>query len=367
MSIRLAILCCTILPVLSACSDQREFVREKYTGERYGEPVKGPRRAPVLNPAVSKMATGAKQGETPTPNPPEKLIVPAPVGGAAATPYDKYDNKGNDVTRTNYLRKWVDPKGKEQNAAPAEKPVVEKPVEAPVRKPIEPARKQFKGVNTPDAEPLEVMPQRKLLPVVEPVMPAKPERTEPETISIPAGMEPQEDNGVFLPDIEEKHGIEEKPEPKKRWNPEKRSENSTARQFAQLQPAVGRDYKGYPRLSSVPKVPPEFTAVRQEKAALLQELQAGHDAAQEQKRLLGQEPTELTPPSVPQVDGLLREIDGAIHVSTPIPSRNPVIEQNDMAIKKLESITRKRTPGVTVASLPRIDRILNEASSAASE
>lgn len=236
---------------LTACSGVREFVYEKYTGERTGDAVAGPRRPPILNPAAAKAVAQA----------PARPAAQAAPSAAAATPYDQYDNKGNEVGSTNYVKEWFGDKPGQPAAG----------------------RKSFKGVVASADAPAPVV--------------LKPRVTSP--AAVPA---PEEENGVFI-DI-----------------PEERSQAPTEATLAQLQPAAGSaNAPGeYPYLASVPKVPPQFKAVKAEKDAQLKDLQQNYDAAMEQKKALDAEPTELPPATLPQVQGMIDEINEAVHGETPI-------------------------------------------------
>ncbi len=277
VSFRITVSFCATLAALTACSDAREYAREKYTGERYGDAVGGPRRPPVLNPAYAQAKQPVVRIAPAAPNAP---IVPEKIASAAPTPYDQYDNNGNDTTRTNYVKEWV--RGKEEQ-------------------PITAGRKAFRGsvAALQPAEPVALVPDKPPEHLIRPVPPA------PQTKEVPPAIVPESDNGVFIP------------EPQKRAE----AEPSAPVQLSQLQPAAGGQPPAsvvYPHLADVPKVPVEFGAVKEGKVDAEKELQMQHESAMEQKKLLNEEPTELSPATLPQVQGMLEDIKGAITGSTPI-------------------------------------------------
>lgn len=250
------------LLLLAGCGDLRETLVEKYTGERKGDVVTGPRRPPLLNPGYAALQRPA------APPAPIAPIVPQPPQNAKAapTPYEQYDADGNDTTRTNYLKEWF---GDKKEAAPPA-PVVPMAQAAPG------GRKSFRGAAAS-------------------VEPAAPVVIAPQTSPVPQWA-PEEDNGVFLPE------------------PQKRAQAAPVGQLSQLQPAAG----GYPHLATVPKTPSELVQMKREAPASQRDLQKDYNAAMEQKRVLEQEPTELAPVTLPKVEGMLEEIDEAIHGNTPI-------------------------------------------------
>lgn len=261
ISFRYLVPACVVFAALSACGDTGDFLREKYTGERYGDAVMGARRMPVLNPGAAKMAAPAAPSAVPVASAPPK---------AAPAPYDQYDNAGNEVGGTNYVKQWF---GDKKPAPPAE-------------------RKAFKGVVAsadPVVEPEHRIPRSpELIPQAPPVKEVLPEAPE--------------ENGVMVP------------------LPQQRSEAVPKEiEVSQLEPAAGGAVpSAYPHLSSVPKVPEQFKGIKAGKDATHQELQMQHDAAMEQKKRLSEEPTELPPTTLPQVEGMLKEIEGAIHGEVPI-------------------------------------------------
>lgn len=258
---RYALPACAVFALLSACGGTADFVREKYTGERYGDPVEGPRRAPVLNPGYAR------------PQAPARPAAPQPVvqSNAAPTPYDQYDDKGNEKGGTNYLKQWFGGNSEAQSAAVERKP--------------------FKGVAAVVDKPAPVI-----------ITPAGAPRAVPQTpvVKESPALAPEE-NGVVVP-----------------LDKQQRVEAPASMQVAQLQPAAPKAPSKYPHLSSVPKAPEQFKAVKATKDETYNELQMNYDAAMEQKKRLADEPTELPPTTLPQVEGMLKEIDGAIHGETPI-------------------------------------------------
>lgn len=247
---------------------------EKYTGERQGDPVSGPRRPPVLNPAYAQVA------------PPAPIVPRAPAQAPAAqptrqakaeiTPFDQYDANGNDVTRTNYIQEWF---GDKKEAAPAALPS---------------GRKAFKGsvAALEPAQPVELTapaPTQKIVPIAPQIQPSR----------APAVIE-QEDNGVFVPETDQRASL-------------------SSIEMAQLQPAAGgTPPAAYPHLADVPKTPPQFRIMKRESMTLEEEMRLQHDSAMEQKQQLQQEPTDLKPTTLPQVEGMMEDINSAIHGSTPI-------------------------------------------------
>jgi hypothetical protein len=249
MLLRYTLLLCASALALSACSEQRAFIREKYTGERYGAQVTGPRRPPILNPEGVQLNAQVPARIIPqaVPIAPKQAVVP---GDAPPSPYDQFDAKGEPTPESYAKRESLTP--------------------PPVS-----GRKPFKGVLTAgNAQAPVLVPQS--APITEEKPQIRPLPVVPD----------EEDNGVMLPE---------------------------------LAPQVQRPPAGVaPRLASVPKVPPEFKALKKAKTDRERELQMNYDAAQEQKKLLSEEPTELPPATLPQVEGMLQDIDGAIHGDVPI-------------------------------------------------
>ncbi len=276
--IRYAFLLPVTIALLAACSDLRETVREKYTGERYGAPVEGNRRSPVLNPGHAR------------PAPPRAPAVPAspPVSGKPSTPYDQFDADGNDTTRKNYVKEWLGDASKDDGMV----------------------RKPFRGEQ---AAPVTLMPKKETQPVsanevMAAPLPAKPvdNQVVVDTVpEMPSRSDPLvlEENGVFLPD-----------------DPKPRSEMTLPEgaQFSQLQPASGGDVPTYPHLSSVPKTPPQFQELKKDKGIAEQEMQTQHDTAMEEKKKLDEEPTEMPSPTLPQVEGMIRDIKRVVDGDAPI-------------------------------------------------
>ncbi|MDX2072839.1 MAG: hypothetical protein SFX19_00560 [Alphaproteobacteria bacterium] len=264
-----------MLATLAGCQDAREFVYEKYTGERVGDPVPGPRRPPLLNAGYTKNAP-------PAPAAVSSRAVPIQPKSASITPYDQYDNDGNDVSRTNYIKEWLGDDKKAPEAASAA---------SASAAPVASGRKPFKGsvAALEPATPVVLTPQPAPARVIPPA---------PQIRAVPPAVI-EEENGVFVPE------------------PEQRAE-AVPVQFSQLQPAAGGSQPpSYPHLADVPKVPEASEAVRKQKNMQQKSLQREHKAAMEEKKELDAEPTEL-PVTLPQVDGMLRDIDEAIHGPTPI-------------------------------------------------
>jgi len=259
------------LVALSGCGDTYEFAREKYTGERYGDPVVGARRAPLLNPKTASAPKGA----------PEKIVPAAPQGNS---PYDQYDAKGNEKGGTNYVKEWMGDKPKP------------KPITAPSE------RKSFRGLapSAPVNIPAAVsVPEHVLVAPSEKIEPQAPK---PQVKPVPRP-EPEEENGVMVPIIEDR--VENIPQ---------------SATFAELAPSAGGEKLDYPHLADVPKVPEAFAKVKADKAAVHQDLQNEYNGAMEEKQKLDAEPTELPDPTLPQVEGMIRDIDNAVNSDIPIIS-----------------------------------------------
>lgn len=262
--LRPALLVSTCILALSAC----DFVREKTTGVRYGDPVVGARRSPILNPKAGPgVATPAQK------------IVPSAPSSSPANPYDQYDAKGNEVGgQKNYVKEWLGDKPSEPAAAESSLPS---------------GRKPFKGLMAAS----EPMPQP-TAPVVEskPVMKNKPaQKIIPSTV-------PADENGVVVPLTEQRELIPQ------------------AALLSNLQPAAGGDQvpKEYPHLADVPKAPQELKDFKQGKDAVQKEMEGEFNHSMEEKKKLDEEPTDLHESSLPEVEGMIQDIDGAIHGDTPI-------------------------------------------------
>jgi hypothetical protein len=207
---------------------------------------------------------GGRRAPMLNPNGP-RLSNAAPVNTqpAALTPYDQYVAAANEAPAT--------------QAAPAARKSF-----GSDQAPASP-RKRFKGAAA--ATPVTLAPE-----------PA------PAPVAAPAPV-PEDENGVFLPDM-----------------PQQRSDITTEMQVAQLSPAAGGDADADDdiHLSSVPKMPVEFEAIKQEKDAAEQELTNEHDKAMEEKEKLSEEPSELKPASLPQVEGMLKDLNAILHSNQPI-------------------------------------------------
>lgn len=186
-----------LLLLAMSCSDMRESLREKYTGERKGNPVVGMRRAPILNPGMKAAAPvmPVQAAEMPAPNkamPVAAKVAPAiPAGAKDADPYDMYDEKGNakepvskakesptsakeEPQKSFWARLFGDseePKA-EQKAQPQPEPIVAN---------AHPERKSFRGsagaTAVAKATPAKVLPE----PVAAENKPAPEEK--PSTVS----------------------------------------------------------------------------------------------------------------------------------------------------------------------------------------
>lgn len=262
--LRYAFLVSSCVLALSAC----DFVREKTTGERYGDPVIGARRSPILNP---------KAGPSTAAVPAQKIVPKGP--STPATPYEQYDAKGNEVNgQKNYVKEWFGDK------APATEATTALPA----------GRKAFKGLMAA-SEPMPVA----TAPVIEdkPVIENKPtiEKIVPSTV-------PADENGVIVPLSEQRELIPQ------------------AGTLSDLQPAAGGDPETleYPHLADVPKPPQELKDFKKEKAGIQKEMEGEFDRSMEEKKKLQEEPTELHDPTLPEVEGMIQEIDGAINGDTPI-------------------------------------------------
>ena len=283
LSFRYAISFITLLAALTGCSEQRRLVQEKYTGERHGDPVGGNRRVPVLNPGYAKAKL---------PTVPVTPIIPTSPQKAKGelTPYEQYDGKGNDATRTNVLKELF----LNKEPAPVSSPLSPAPVAASSSSPSS-QRKPFKGSSAAmePADPVDLAPDKPPEHLIRPTPPVK--EATPLVNSAPAPAVTEEENGVFISDLPP---TKKSTKRSKRYH-KKRAALSPAFQLAQAEPV-----KPYPHLADVPKTPPEFTSMKKEKAAAEKALQMQHDSAMEQKQLLGEEPTELTPatPAAPAED-----------------------------------------------------------------
>ena len=256
---------------LAACGDLRDSVREKYTGERHGEPVVGARRAPVLNPGYAASA----------PVPPASTIVPGRAP-AAPTPYDQYDASGSETTRRNNGPTDDGTVRKTFKGAVGTPVIMPSSVAVPTM--VSPVSEMPKRIEAATPPPEKITPQVWNKPVVdtapaEPIAGAKDIPVEMRRTTLP----PEEDNGVFLPDLPE------------------RSDTALPEgiDFAELQPAAGGGPSEPQYLANVPKTPAQFKPMKAERGMAAQQMQVTHDAAMEQKKILGEEPSELVP-AIPQ-------------------------------------------------------------------
>lgn len=279
------VLCaCSLLAALSACSETREFMREKYTGERYGEPVTGPRRPPVLNPGYGQVMQQQREQAA--------MPVPEEVERKPATPYDQFDAKGNNVNRTNYLKEWFMP----------DEPTSTLPAN----------RKSFKGIqpeikeNIPPVQPvIPREPVRKPVVTTEPVMllPQGQEIKTPVVIveppapeALPRKITPPASNEVTVP-------VTEQPP----YQPPV-EENGVMVPVVQLPITYTLAFGGgapenYPHLATVPKTPERYDEIKNTNATERQKLKSSYDAVMEEKQRLGEEPSELHPVTNLPVEG----------------------------------------------------------------
>jgi len=292
-----------------------DTMREKYTGERYGDPVLGPRRSPPLNPKMSAQ-------------PVDKITPTAPVlsqnRSVTSSPYDQYDTKGNEVGRKNYLKEWTAGDNAATATAPAASPIV---APAPASQ-----RKSFKGISTASSAPAplsEPAPANAPAPVIiEPAAPANEENgvivplLEPRAQRAPDGkMATVKDLAATTPAAtpaamqEVAAPIEPKAEP---LAVQRAEVMPLSEELTKLEPAAGGEAKEYPHLADVPKAPEEFKAMRAEKNAKKKELEDTFKNEMEEKQKLDAEPTELPASDLPQVEGMIRDMNEAIHSDAPI-------------------------------------------------
>ena len=277
-----------MLTAVSSCSETRDYIEEKYTGERRGDMVGGGRRPPKLNPGGPR---GMPEMQT------APIIVPA---AKAPSAYDQYDADGNDTSRKNYIKEWVgggDAPQEPRKAFKGKRAVaVEEAAPAPIKTtiPLKPAEPPAAVISTAPPTPAEA-------PVVAPAAPAA------KTVLVPVSPRIQieepattpEENGVMIP------------------LPEERSDIAPPQPLAQLQPAAGSAPTD-PHLSSVPKAPEAFKAIKDEKDAAQKGLEDDHKKAMEEKEKLEEEPTELKPVTLPQVEGMLNDLKIALYGNIPI-------------------------------------------------
>ncbi len=274
--------------MLAACGDTRKFIHEKYTGERYGDPVAGPRRQPALNSEFvageQKLAAPPEMVVTKSESAAvaeEKTIVAettvAKAANGSKNPYDNYDENGRDVSRVNYFEKWfgggsAEEEGQKNSAQSGDN---------------FPPRKKFRGFDAASQESaahdFSAMKEQKII-----VDKSVDKSADKSVIKTKPDLD---ENGVYVP-------------------------------LTDLQPggngAFAADKRDYPHLATVPKVPPNIAAIRREKDDNLRQLQLNHDAAVEQKESLLNEPTELSNVSLSQVDNMIKDIDGALRGDVPI-------------------------------------------------
>lgn len=276
---RLVLLLSASAAALAACSDTRTLLREKYTGERIGDPVEGPRRPPKLNPGYAA-APAAQPGIAPLRQQAQKP--------ASASPYDQYDAQGNEVGGTNYIKQWTSGSTSTSKSIGTQE------------------RKSFKGLTVsssmevPAPVTLKTQPVAPIAPVAvvhEPV----PQIAPPPVIHDESG-----DNEVVVPQAPQSNAAPAKPS----------NLSASVQQIAQLQPAAGGNAE--PHLSSVPQVPERFKEMKKEAPAAQKELEDEHKKAMDDKEKLSEEPTDLKPVTLPQVEGMLREIKDAINGDQPI-------------------------------------------------
>lgn len=298
--------------MISGCGI-KDYVREKTTGERYGDPVAGPRRPPVLNPgyqAYRQAEAKAKQQAA------AAAAARQQQGGAGSTPYDQYDATGNRTDRRNLIGEWAGgdkPAAAQRSAGPVRKSfkgVGQAPAsvsgaiseDSPATRPVvlKPGRKSFGTQLNRQAEE-EVVTTTSTTTTTTRATAASPmdvslppDVAAPEPAIVPPASEPMTDapeNGVYLPEWPQ--------ESSRRILPD-------GTQYAQALCGGGESGEA-PHLSSVPQVPQEMEAIRAGKEENMQELQMQHDTAMEEKKRLLEEPTDLPPPmpTPAQVDGRL--------------------------------------------------------------
>ncbi len=276
--------------LLSSCGAY-DFAREKYTGERSGEEVAGPRRAPILNPSaakpeVKKMHVAASNPIVPS-GPAPSTVPEKTQASAKDSPYDQFDEKGEAKGGTNYLAKLFD--GDEATHVSSSS-----------------GRKSFKGnvaqssvAAAPiSSAPISVEPfadpAEKIIPKAAVEAPAQPEIT-----PAPRG---GKGNGVMIP-------------------------LSQLEPVSQLEPSAGGNEiaaNDTPALKTVPQKPAQFEVIKKEKDAQLKQLQQDHKNADAQKTLLNAEPSDL---KLPEVEDTLEEIQSALESSEPLIASNSYIQE----------------------------------------
>lgn len=307
-SVPLVILSFSLL-ALTSCTT----VREKFSGERYGEPVPGPRRPPILN--VSQQPR-----PTLSPTAPIEKITPGTPQKAAAqpTPYDQYDAQGTDVSRKNYIAEWLSDdsntssnsgrklfKGNLQQAAIAPAPPT--PVSEPAIAPVELKKRPEPIVPTAPAA------------VAPPAQTNEPIAVEtPPAVAPTPATKPVKGNGVIIPLSRSGEGEINITELAPAAGGAEAVVVPVAIPKAEplAQYAVAGDK---PSLTHVPQKPRQFDIIRQEKDQQLKQLERDHDDAMENKSLLDAEPTDL---SLPEIEDTIEEIESAIESPTPLFASN---------------------------------------------
>ena len=340
---RLTLLCVGSL-LLSGCSFfnvETPFVAD----QRPKQMVEGARRMPVLNPGAAVGAPAPRMVEiqpiVPAQPPVQARSANAKEASKASTPYDQYDDKGNEVGGRNYIKEWI---GDKKEAAPqssgaadsgvrkafAGNPSVAKetasvapiaPAPASVTAPISAAA----PMRVLSVEPAAIVPE-KIAPQVTKEIPAATS----ENIMLPLtdAFEEDEGNGVMIPQSQEtapvpaaSSAVVPAPAPV----PQKLLVQSTPPQPSpkpNTTLSAPKAAKEDLHLSSVPLVPKQFEGVKATKDQKLQELQSEQEDAQEQKKSLGAEPTGLTTPeAAPTEETVVTEPMSHI-VTVTLPARS---------------------------------------------
>jgi hypothetical protein len=294
--------------LLSSCSAY-DFAREKYTGERAQESVPGPRRVPIKNPTAAKSSAPKVQPVVDAPIVPTgSAAAPAPAKTQATakdSPYDQYDEKGNEVGGTNYLAKWFGDSSTEGAAQDT-------------RVSGSSSRKSFKGnvaQTSVAAAPISSAPIS-----VEPVAaPVELKKSSEEKITPKASMQ--------VPVAPAPAAIEEFEQPKIVPAPRNGKGNGVIIPITDLAPSAGGmeiAANDAPALRTVPQKPAQFEIIKKEKDAQLQQLQQDHQNADEEKTLLNAEPSDL---KLPDVEDTLEEIKSALESPEPLIASNSYIQE----------------------------------------
>ena len=273
------------LCALTACGGAYTAMKEKFTGERKGVYVGGPRRAPLLNPAPTMAAAPVASVEVAPIKDAPAAAKPA-AAAQSVEPYNMYDDKGNEIKQESsfFSGSWFgESKAGETKAGTA--------------------------LEAGNEAAAPSVPQTKEAPAVAPA----PTNFVPAS-EIPADTDydPLEDNGVIMPPSRSQR--QDKSSLKNQANQDSQPD---AIQLAQLAPSAAPE-AALPSLATVPPKPQGVDKIQKHKAEQEQELLNTHERALQQKDDLAKEPSELSPILLPQIEQTIEEIKGALESPTPI-------------------------------------------------